>query len=100
MHAPYPSRSSPVTSTLGDNISRKVDSQITQDGEKEVKLSTTNDKSDGYGNEYFALNNWNAEKISRDAAAQSGSLSSFSSSNGSSRNRPPSNRSISSADRK
>ena len=98
MHAPNPSRSSPSTSTLGDTFSRKMESQITQDAEKEIK--TVNDKSDGYGNEYFALNSWNAEKISRDATAQSGSLSSFSSSNGSSRNLPPSNRSISSSDRK
>lgn len=87
-HAPHHSRRSPSSSALGESFSRKGEPQVSLDVEKEPKLSTENDKLDGYGTEYFVLNSWNIDKINRDAAGQSGSLSSFSSSSGSGRNRP------------
>ena len=73
MHSVYPTRSSPNTSMISDSFAP---------------------------NEYLALNNCNVEPHNIDNIGQSGSLSSFSSSSGSNRNRPPSNRSSSSAERK
>ena len=101
MHPVYPPRSSPNTSMISDSFAPNMDN----DGEIEIahgrKVSKDSELSSSrHVNEYLALNNWNAEPHNMDNIGQSGSLSSFSSSSGSNRNRPPSNRSSSSAERK
>ena len=100
IHSVYPSRTSPNTSLIGNSFTSNLEAH----GEMEMANGRTFSRENGmptrHVNEYLALNNWNMEPHNLDNMGQSGSLSSFSSSNGSNRNRPPSNRSSSSAERK
>ena len=101
MHSVYPTRSSPNTSMISDSLEPNIDYH----GEIEIGSGRKVSKDSELGSsrhvdEYLALNNCNVEPHNIDNIGQSGSLSSFSSSSGSNRNRPPSNRSSSSAERK
>ena len=105
IHPSYGVQASPNTSVFGDSLGRNVESESEAIAVPERGIPSTigSGKSVGYGNEYFALNGlagWNVEINGKDTSGQSGSLSSFSSSNGSSRSRPPSNKSNLSTDRK
>ena len=100
MPAPFPPRSSPNTSSLGDTFARNMDPDAGVTAERGIKHAKGNSAHGQHGNEYFVLNSWNAEKSSRDVSGQTGSLSSFSSSNGSGRSRPFSNKSNLSSERK
>ena len=101
MHPVYPPRSSPNTSMISDSFAPNIDNddEIERGHGRNVSKDSKS-SSTRHVNEYLALNNWNAEPHNMDNIGQSGSLSSFSSSSGSNRNRPPSNRSSSSAERK
>ena len=95
-------RTSPNTSTFGDSLTRNIDSEseTTIINEKTKHHTPSQGITGCKEGENYVLNGWNTEMNNRDNLGQGGSLSSFSSSNGSSKNRSSSHRSYTSSDRK
>ena len=95
-------RTSPNTSTFGDSLTRNIDSEseTTIINEKTKHHTPSQGITGCKEGDNYVLNGWNTEMNNRDNLGQGGSLSSFSSSNGSSRNRSSSHRSYTSSDKK